>query len=130
MVVGVWFAVVLGASACASTGSRGEKRRLQNAITFAELDGQDAVDCYHLIQRLRPRWLRARGGGTPEVFIDGAQLLGGVHALRGMPFGGGVEEIRFLSALDATTKFGTGYVNGAILITTGVREVGPEITAS
>jgi hypothetical protein len=30
-----------------------------------------------------------------------------------------VEEIRFLDARDATTRFGTGYVSGAILITTG-----------
>ena len=119
MVIG--FAVVLGAAACASGGGRGEKRRLQNLITFAELDGLDVVDCYHAIQRLRPRWLRTRRGGMPGVFIDGARLIGGVHALQGMPVSGGIEEIRFLSALDATTRFGTGYVNGAILITTGVR---------
>jgi len=29
-----------------------------------------------------------------------------------------VMEIRYISATDATTRFGTGYVGGAILVTT------------
>ena len=56
----------------------------------------------------------------PEVVLDGVPLRADIHALVGIQLNG-VQEIRFLSALDATTRFGRGYVNGAILVTTGVR---------
>ena len=119
---GIVFAVVLCSSGCASGGSGGGARRhFRNVIMFEELNDLDAVDSYEAIQRLRPSWLRTRTGrGMPRVVLNGVPLGGDVHTLRGMLIRG-VEEIRFLSALEATTRFGTGYVNGAILVTTGVR---------
>ena len=120
-VVGVVFAIVVSTSACAGGGGGDRQRRSWNVITFTELDGLDAVDCYEAIQRLRPAWLRTRTRrGMPRVVLDGVPLRRDVHALQGMPING-VQEVRFLSALDATTRFGTGYVNGAIVVTTGAR---------
>ena len=54
-IVGTVFALVLGVSACASSGSGGfgdgSGRRWARVITLEELDGLDAVDCYEAIQR-------------------------------------------------------------------------------
>ena len=121
VVVGLVFVMVLSASACASGGGGDRQRRSWSVITFQELDGLDAVDCYEAIQRLRPWWIRTGPRrGMPRVVLNGVPLRADVHPLRGMLING-VREIRFLSALDATTRFGTGYVSGAILVTTGVR---------
>ena len=122
VVLGMLFTMVLGALACASGGVQGgRQRRSWNVITFEELDGLDVADCHEAIQRLRPAWLRPRARrGMPEVVLDGVPLRADIHALVGIQLNG-VQEIRFLSALDATTRFGRGYVNGAILVTTGVR---------
>ncbi len=127
VVVGIVFATMLGESACASGGGQGgRQRRLWNVITFEELDGLDVADCHEAIQRLRPAWLRPRARrGMPEVVLDGVPLRADIHALVGIQLNG-VREIRFLSALDATTRFGRGYLNGAILVTTGVRDVRPD----
>ncbi len=120
-VVGIVFAMVLGTSACASGGSGVRQRHSWNVITFEELDGLDAADCYELIQTLRPAWLRPRARrGMPRVVLNGVPLRRDVQPLHGMLING-VQEVRFLSALDATTRFGAGYLNGAILITTGPR---------
>ena len=121
VVVGILLAMVVGALACASGGGGGGHRYSRNVITFEELDGLGAVDCYEAIQRLRPAWLHPRARrGMPVVVLNGVPLRGQAHALHGMQLKG-VHEIRLLSALDATTRFGTGYVNGAILVATAVR---------
>ncbi len=121
MVMGIVFAMALGASACASGGGGGRQLRLWNVITFEELDGLDVANCHEAIQRLRPAWLRTRPRrGMPGVVLNGVPLRADFHALGGIQING-VQEIRFLSALDATTRFGRGYMNGAILVTTGVR---------
>jgi hypothetical protein len=113
-------ALVLAVSACASGGGSGDgakKRGSRNHITFEEIDNLDVVDCYQAVQRLRPTWLVTRTGAFPAVFNNGTQQPGGINALRGIPIND-VEEIRFLSARDATTRFGTGYLSGAILVKT------------
>ncbi len=120
-VVGVVFAIVVSTSACASGGGSGRQRISWNVITFEELDGLDSADCYEMIARLRPAWFHTRSrSGMPGVVLNGVPLADGVHALRGMMISG-VQEVRFLSALDATTRFGRGYLNGAVLVTTGTR---------
>ena len=59
------------------------------------------------------------GGATlsyPQIFLDGVQV-GDVESLRSLRTDG-VQELRFLSARDATTRFGTGYMAGVIEIIT------------
>ncbi len=79
---------------------------------------------YEAVRALRPRWLQARAGATIRerelqtamVYIDG-QLRGGLDEMRALvPIE--VGELRFMSASDATTRFGTNHIGGAIVITT------------
>jgi hypothetical protein len=107
---------------CASSGesSPGSTR---DTLSQAELVETDEEILYEAIQRLHPRWLRARGGNltsrTPvQVFVDGTQR-GDVNALREIRVLD-VADVRFLSAIDAATLYGTlAAAGGAILVRTG-----------
>lgn len=110
--------LVLVLSACASGGGgNNSPRRSANVITQDELASVAQLDCLQAIQRLRPDWLRTRTGASPAIFVDGRESMS-ADVLRTVPVAT-VREIRFLSARDATTSYGTGYVSGAILIITG-----------
>ncbi len=83
---------------------------------------------YEAVRALRPRWLQARSGAsirspqrqTPRVYLDG-RLFGSVEQLWTL-LPGEVGELRFMSASDATTRFGTNHVAGVIVVTTRRRE--------
>jgi hypothetical protein len=53
------------------------------------------------------------------VFLD-EQRLGGPSTMRGLPIEN-VREIRYVAPRDATTRWGTGYPAGAIVVVTSVR---------
>ena len=108
--------------ACASTGGGGT-RRDRNLLTAEELAPMNNRPLYEAIQRLRPNWLRARantsisvmGDVYPAVRVDNAwQTVDDLRSLQTSD----VEEARYIEARDATTLFGTGYVNGIVDITT------------
>lgn len=114
----VWVAVL---SACAS-GPTGGARRDSSVIARAELDvdGVSGLMVYDAIQRLRPGWLAPRAatsisngtGPLPAVLVGNAPRRD-IEILRSIPVGD-VAELRFVNARDATTRYGTGYVNGLI----------------
>lgn len=122
VVVGLVVAVV--SSSCASSGESGGANRSRNLITAEELMEVPHSSVYEAVRALRPRWLQARAGAsmrspqreTPRVYMDG-QLYGGVDQLWTL-LPGEVGTIRFLSASDATTRFGTNHFAGAIVVTT------------
>src|SRR5678815_417116 len=103
-----------------------------NLITQEEIEYANVSNAYEAIQRLRPQMLRkrvgsgtgsARGdaentneGGYIKVFVD-ASMIGGTDLLSTVE-ATKIKDIRYLSATDATQRFGTGYSEGAILITT------------
>lgn len=103
---------------------RGEYRSRHDRITEEELDEIPGTTARQAIQRLRPSWLRARvstvrGTGehhTAVVFLDGVPL-GGLEALDQL-WAREIGEIRFLSASDATNRYGTGYPGGVIEVFT------------
>ena len=108
---------------CASGGGSGGSgvRRDPNLITQEELQTQPSGTAYDAVQRLRPNWLRMRSsamvGGTgtanlPRVFVD-ERDFGNMDSLRSFNLDS-VSEISFLSATDATTRYGTGYAGGII----------------
>lgn len=107
--------------ACAS-GPPGAPRPNPNLITRAEIDEAGPSSAYELIQKLRPVWLRERGAVsfTDEtdlvVYLDGSRM-GGRSELRSIHTHN-IESVEFLDARKATNRFGTGHVNGAILIRT------------
>jgi hypothetical protein len=76
------------------------------------------LDVYQAIGRLRPAWLRiSPQGASPVVVVDGSPQMGGLEQLRSFQ-AADVTALEYMSASDATTRFGTGYSGGAILVTT------------
>lgn len=125
--------VLLAAPTLATAQDSDRPQRQSNVITLPEIEGVRAEfsDAYALIQRLRPEYLRpTRNAGsvrisqnqpdpgprTAKVIVDGSPR-GELDVLRQIP-AAMVTEIRHLNAADATTRFGTGYEGGAILVTT------------
>jgi hypothetical protein len=105
------------------TGFAGDKR---NIITYEEIKAAKTPgwSAWDLIAQTRPNFLRSRGATslrdpTPVravIYLDGV-MYGKLESLRTL----NVEEIReieFISAGDATTRFGTDHLGGAILIRT------------
>lgn len=116
------FALMIGLAGCASgsggSGSSGSGSSSgPNRLTAADLVNQQELDLYDAIRQLRGRWLTSRGRGTPRVVVDGSPRQSGIDELRSLRVSD-VQEIEFLSASNATTRFGTGYDAGAILVTT------------
>ncbi|MFW6199734.1 MAG: hypothetical protein ACOC8K_04095 [Gemmatimonadota bacterium] len=117
--------VSLAATGCASTGSSSESGRNPDVIASEELRGTqiESENAYNAVQRLRPTWLRARGssfsGGRelPVVFVDGTRF-GEIDALRSLNVSD-IVQMEYVDSRDATTRFGTGYPAGAIMVTTG-----------
>jgi hypothetical protein len=119
----VTIAVVVITPACATTSSAGGSRRNADVITTAEMEQYLDEDLLNLIQRARPAWLQTRpalsaqGANAIVVVLDGVPQEPGLGPLRGFKVAD-VQEVRRLSASDATTRFGTGMTGGAILIVT------------
>jgi hypothetical protein len=114
--------VALGA--CASGGGGSSPSRSSSArLTAAELEVDASQDLYTVIQRRRPQWLQNRAPSTAQgrqqisVILDGVRQQGSVEVLRSMR-AGDVEEVRFLNARDATTRYGTDMTAGAIEVVT------------
>lgn len=96
-----------------------------NLIGSWELRNLPDLTALEAIRRLRPNWLRA--GSRPSIAVEtgGSSRMPRVH-LNGVPLQSlneleqinaiDVREMRFLGGPDATTRFGTGYMNGAILV--------------
>jgi hypothetical protein len=108
-------------------------RRQRNVITAEEIATRPADgNAYDLIRSLRPTWFTTRGvasgnlsgdgmGGITDnagiaVYVDGVKM-GGTDELRTIE-ADRIQEMRYLSASDATTKYGTGHTAGAIEVTT------------
>ena len=123
-------AVAAVLTACASGTSSSSPRANSNVITRAEIAEAGSIDAHRLIQNLRRSWLQTRGptrfrSGSDDsfdsqqpdivVYLDGTRL-GGPDELRNLS-SDNIERIEFLNAARANARFGTGHVNGAILVT-------------
>ena len=121
-------ALLLLLSACASSGANksSEPRRDRNVITREEISGSPEHNALNLIRSLRPGMLNERGKTSIAnldpgivVFLDG-QRYGDVSSLDAME-ANTIEEIRYLTAAQAQSSFGTGFPQGVILITSRTR---------
>ena len=132
--------VAVGLSvACATTG-RGrnfdtrEPSSSARLITRQEIleRGQGVATAYQAIQRLRANWLRPSGatslrGLAPVlVYIDNVSR-GEISVLESYPIEQ-VYEMRFYTALEATSRWGTGNSVGAIEVISGVLEARARVT--
>ena len=112
-----------GLAACASGGggSSDGPRRSANRITQEELVEYSTLNALDAIRRLRPRWLQPRGataGGAnePVAILDGARL-GNPQSLTAVSVSD-IDSMQFLSAADATMRYGTNFPGGAIEVRT------------
>jgi len=121
VVLAVGMIVALGA--CASGGTGGARRGSATRLTAEEIENDVSLDLYTIIQRQRPQWLQVRGGVTTSgpvtiaVIVDGQRQQGGTDYLRSLR-GSDVEEVSFMNARDATTRYGTNMTGGAIVVVT------------
>lgn len=89
----------------------------RNVIVVDEISAANVSNAYELVQRLRPHWLsRATSPETtPRVYVDRVHA-GDLSALQTIP-AEAVETMRFRSASEATTLYGTNHLGGAIEVT-------------
>jgi hypothetical protein len=88
------------------------------------MDAVHSTDAYELLQRLRPQFLRSRGSVSmrnssssyPIVYLNNVRH-GDLTSLRNIQVTD-IDEIRFISGADATTRWGTGHGSGVILVST------------
>lgn len=114
----------LALGACATSGAGGgTSRGSSTRLTEADIASDQSLDLYTIIQRRRPQWLQVRGGVTTSgpvtiaVILDGQRQQGGLDYLRSIR-GSDVEEVRYMNARDATTRYGTNMTGGAIVVVT------------
>ncbi len=119
--------LALALSGCASSGGGGggstavrAPRGSSTLIIRAELERYPGQSAYDVIESLRRRWLQPRRGAGGQayarVMIDGT-IRGEIPDLRRLA-SENIETMRLLSALDATTRYGTNYSGGVIEVTT------------
>lgn len=93
-------------------------------LTRDDISTVSEGNAYELVQRLRPNWLARYGppdladptgqGSQPVVFL-GEVYYGPLNSLSEIE-PNDIREMRFWSASDATTRFGTGYMAGIIQV--------------
>jgi hypothetical protein len=121
----VLLAVLLTAipAACGSGAARvgGVDR---NTIMAEEIDPAANATAWDVVERLRPHFLQRRGASsitqrdadTPVVYVDGLRR-GDLNELRQVP-ASVIARIDYVSAVNATTRWGTNHPAGVIAIQT------------
>ena len=107
--------------ACVSTGSGDGIRRDRDLIVAEELANHPTMMLADAIRQLRPRWMDPRdlpalAGATVPVVVDGGVPQGWMilDTLRADQ----VQSVRYHSAADATMRWGMGFPNGLIEVST------------
>lgn len=123
-------ALLMVTAACGATRSAARSSASpfgnRDLITYEEIKANKTPgwSAYDLIAQMRPHFLRSRGATsfrdpTPVravVYLDGV-FYGKLDALKTLNIEE-IREIQFINAGDATTRFGTDHLGGAILIST------------
>lgn len=115
--------VVLLATTCAPGGGVGGPDRSggpYGPITRSVLAQMGSGSVWDAVERARPHWLRPRGVDRTSGPVDPVVILNGQERfeladLRTLSLEG-VREIRFVPPRDATTRWGTGFAGGVILV--------------
>jgi hypothetical protein len=119
------------ATSCASGGSSDPSTRPErtrsgaNVLTQEDLARTEAPTALQVVQQLRPAWLRSRGDFSASPSSRPADIIVYVDDVR---FGtwrdleqvsrNSIREMRYYSATEATTRWGTGHSLGAIVVIT------------
>jgi hypothetical protein len=111
-------ALALGTAGCAAGAGGGTSRpagATSTRIVRAELEPLGQLSALRAVERLRPNWLRSRSGiDTPVLYVDGSRR-GNTSDLANL-MASEIQQIEYMSASDATNRFGTGHAGGAILV--------------
>jgi len=132
------FALILGVAACASGAGGSGAGGSGDVITQQQIDEAAVGSAMDVVRRYRPRWLQPMRSptssgvaplvGRPGMPQDPGQLvvtdvyatvvrdgvrLGEISTLSSIS-SRTVASIRFVSATDATTRYGSGYDGGVI----------------
>jgi hypothetical protein len=116
-------AVALRCAPPAATGAG--PTRAFDVITRQEIVGSQYTNAYDVVSRLRPAFLHTHGKttitgsdtGYARVYLNG-QYYGEIESLRALDVAT-IREIRYYNGAQATNRFGTGNVSGAIEVITG-----------
>lgn len=116
--------VLVGCGARTEGERTGSARHQQNVITPEEIRTGPQSNAYDLVLALRPQWLRERGptslGGSANtqvrLYVDDVRV-GNAADLRRIPVPS-VASLRFMDPIEASSRWGFGHDNGAIMITT------------
>jgi len=118
-------AIVLFAGCAASAPGAGRPGVGDRSIlTSDEIVTSTGRNVYEVIAQLRPEYLRSRGAGSlrneapprATVYVDNVRF-GALETLQSLTVDH-LLRVEYLSASDATTRFGTDHTGGAILVTT------------
>jgi hypothetical protein len=112
--------VLIALTAC--SGAAGVRRGSSLILTRAEIGTSNGTTAYEVLEQLRPQFLRARGRSSMQnpaplyavVYLNDVRA-GGLDSLRTIRVGE-IDEIRYIGAADATTRYGTGHGGGVIHI--------------
>jgi len=118
-----WLLASLVLLSC-SVPSGAPRPRDRTLLTGEQILATHASTLFDAIQQLRPEFLRSRGASSiesrgadiPRVFVDNIEM-GDVQFLK-LVNPQEVAEVQRISAEEATTRWGTGYVGGALVVTT------------
>lgn len=98
----------------------------RSVLTLEEIQASrtNGWTAYDVIAQLRPEFLRSRGPSSLRdiapvravVYVDGMKY-GQIGSLRTVN-ASQIQYIQYINAADATTRFGTDHLGGAILIAT------------
>lgn len=110
--------------ACSGNRDGTSSLRDRNLITAEEISAARGTNAWDIVEELRPVFLQARGprsvrlatSDLPVVYLDGVRM-GPASELRTIA-AISITSIRFLSAADATTRWGTGHSAGVIHVRT------------
>jgi len=112
--------ILSGCSSGRQAGPASVQSSTRNVLTREDLLATEEPDLRRAIERLRPQWLRARGAarvGTVlqvAVFVDDVRA-GGVDFLTSLRVEG-IQEVRFYTAAEATTRWGGDVAGGVIAV--------------
>jgi hypothetical protein len=109
---------------CATGAAERGTRAQPNLITADEIAATNLSNALDIVQSLRPNWLRERGpvsirnrqGSEVVIYVDGTRF-GGMETLRQVR-ASSVASMQYLNSSEATFRFGTNHVGGAIVIHT------------
>lgn len=130
-------AAVIGQVGCYAPRKRPLPPRAWGVLRPVEWQTLDYADSYTVVRRFRPWWLTGRRAGSygidvgnvgepyVKVYVDGILSSQGTRHLNAIA-AQDVLEIRYLSPIDATLRFGTGHSAGAILVTTRAGFANPD----